>query len=93
MAIFAAWEARDPDRIAALHSADTQFQIHTAGSEPVIGRDHVRDVDELVEVLGWSDPRWRRSGTLIAATGEFHVRRLAYNVRLRLPRDEPLPRF
>ena len=58
-----------------------------------LGRDHVRDVDELVEVLGWSDPRWRRSGTLIAATGEFHVRRLAYNVRLRLPRDEPLPRF
>ena len=40
---FAAWEALDPDRIAALHSADTQFQIHTAGSEPVIGRAHVRE--------------------------------------------------
>ena len=41
-AYFAAWEALDPDRIAALHSTDTQLQIHTAGSEPVIGRDHVR---------------------------------------------------
>ena len=40
---FGAWEARDPGRIAALHSADTQFQVHTAGSEPVIGRDHVRE--------------------------------------------------
>lgn len=39
---FAAWEAGDPDRIAALHTEDTQFQLHTAGSEPVIGRDHVR---------------------------------------------------
>ena len=39
---FAAWEALDPDRIVALHSADTQFQIHTAGAEPVIGREHVR---------------------------------------------------
>ena len=40
---FAAWEAGDPDRIVALHSGDTQFQLHTAGSEPVIGRDHVRE--------------------------------------------------
>lgn len=62
-----------------------------AGGE--LGRRHVRDVDELIDVLGWSDPSWRRAGTLMAATGEFHVRRLAYNVRLRLPRREPLPRF
>ncbi|HYI36798.1 MAG TPA: nuclear transport factor 2 family protein [Thermoleophilaceae bacterium] len=39
---FAAWGASDPDRIAALHAGDTQFQVHTPGSEPVIGRDHVR---------------------------------------------------
>lgn len=42
-AYFAAWETHDPDRIAALHTADTQFQIHTAGAEPVIGRDHIRE--------------------------------------------------
>lgn len=39
---FAGWEARDPDRIAALHTPDSRFQIH-AGSEPVVGRDAVRD--------------------------------------------------
>jgi hypothetical protein len=40
---FAAWEANDPERIVALHTEDTQFQIHTAGSEPVVGREHVRE--------------------------------------------------
>ena len=39
---FAGWEARDPDRIAALHTADTRFEIH-AGSGAVVGRDAVRD--------------------------------------------------
>jgi uncharacterized protein (TIGR02246 family) len=38
---FAAWEARDPDRIAALHTPDTRFQLH-AGGEPAVGRDGVR---------------------------------------------------
>jgi ketosteroid isomerase-like protein len=40
-AYFAAWEARDPDRIAALHTEDTRFQIH-ANTEPTRGRDAVR---------------------------------------------------
>ena len=39
---FAAWEARDPDAIAALHTEDTMFWSHFAG-EPVIGRAAVRD--------------------------------------------------
>src|SRR5215217_8121701 len=39
---FAAWEARDPDRIAALHTDDTRFQIHAA-NEPTVGREAVRD--------------------------------------------------
>jgi ketosteroid isomerase-like protein len=38
---FAAWEANDPDQIVALHSEDTQFQLH-AGGEPVMGRSAVR---------------------------------------------------
>jgi ketosteroid isomerase-like protein len=38
---FAAWEACDPERIAALHSADSRFQLH-AGGEPVEGREAVR---------------------------------------------------
>jgi hypothetical protein len=38
---FAAWAARDPDAIVALHSADTRFWMHMGG-EPVVGRDAVR---------------------------------------------------
>ena len=38
---FAAWAARDPDAIAALHTDDTRFWTH-AGADPVIGRDAVR---------------------------------------------------
>ena len=38
---FAAWAARDPDAIVALHTDDTRFWTHLSG-EPVIGRDAVR---------------------------------------------------
>lgn len=48
---FAAWRAMDPDRIAVLHSVDTQFQIHAAGAEPVIGRAHVRETAANVLAL------------------------------------------
>jgi hypothetical protein len=39
---FAAWAARDPDAIVALHTDDTQFWTHL-GTAPVQGRDAVRD--------------------------------------------------
>jgi ketosteroid isomerase-like protein len=38
---FAAWAARDPDAIVALHTEDTQFWTHL-GAGPVRGRDAVR---------------------------------------------------
>jgi ketosteroid isomerase-like protein len=38
---FAAWAARDPDAIVALHTPDTRFWTHLGG-EPVLGRDAVR---------------------------------------------------
>jgi uncharacterized protein (TIGR02246 family) len=38
---FAAWEARDPDAIVALHTEDTQFWSHL-GTEPIEGREAVR---------------------------------------------------
>ncbi|HKH52802.1 MAG TPA: nuclear transport factor 2 family protein [Mycobacterium sp.] len=38
---FAAWEARDPDAIVALHTEDTRFWTHMGG-EPIVGRDAVR---------------------------------------------------
>lgn len=39
---FAAWERRDPDAIAALHSEESVFHLHT-GQEPVQGRAAVRE--------------------------------------------------
>ena len=39
---FAAWEARDPEAILALHADDTEFWIHLGGG-PVRGRDSVRE--------------------------------------------------
>jgi uncharacterized protein (TIGR02246 family) len=39
---FAAWEARDPDAIVALHTDDTEFTSRL-GMEPVRGREAVRD--------------------------------------------------
>jgi uncharacterized protein (TIGR02246 family) len=39
---FDAWAARDSDRIAELHTEDTQFWAHLGG-EPVRGREAVRE--------------------------------------------------
>jgi uncharacterized protein (TIGR02246 family) len=38
---FAAWEARDPEAIVAMHTEDTQFWTRL-GTEPVKGREAVR---------------------------------------------------
>lgn len=74
----AAWEARDPDRIASLHTEDGVFHLHSA-AEPVQGREAIRDAfaaflaqfpdlafveQELISgEWGWV-VRWRMSGTL-----------------------------
>jgi len=39
----AAWASRDPDRIAALHTPDTVFDLRIAGEMPQIGRQAVRE--------------------------------------------------
>ena len=39
----AAWDSRDPVRIAALHSADTLFDLRVDGEVPAIGRTAVRE--------------------------------------------------
>jgi hypothetical protein len=59
-----------------------------------LGADHVREPEELRELLGWTPSR-RSLGPAVraAARVEHHVRRVGYNVALRLPRSEPLPRF
>jgi steroid delta-isomerase-like uncharacterized protein len=74
----AAWEARDPDRIASLHAPDGIFHLHSAG-EPVKGREAIREAfaaflaqfpdltfveQELISGdWGWV-VRWTMSGTL-----------------------------
>jgi uncharacterized protein (TIGR02246 family) len=39
----AAWGSRDPDRIAALHTPDTVFDLRIAGETPQNGRQAVRE--------------------------------------------------
>jgi hypothetical protein len=57
---FAAWAARDPDAIVALHTEGTRFWMHMGG-EPVIGRDAVRatfaGIFELFPELTWETYR------------------------------------
>jgi uncharacterized protein (TIGR02246 family) len=57
---FAAWEARDPDAIVALHTEDTQFWTH-AGQEPAQGREAVRatfaEVFERFPEFSWETYR------------------------------------
>ncbi|MEU8585793.1 SgcJ/EcaC family oxidoreductase [Streptomyces sp. NPDC048664] len=38
----ACWEARDPDRIAELHTHDSVFHLHS-GQAPVRGRQEIRE--------------------------------------------------
>ena len=48
-----AWERRDADAIAALHTPDSTYHLHAA-QEPAVGRDAVRDAfAELFEQ--WPD--------------------------------------
>lgn len=57
---FAAWAARDPDAIVALHTEDTQFWTHL-GAGPVQGRDAVRgafaEIFEQFPNLTWETYR------------------------------------
>ncbi len=57
---FAAWAARDPDAIVALHTEDTRFWMHMGG-EAVVGRDEVRatfaDIFEQFPDLTWETYR------------------------------------
>lgn len=39
----AAWESRDPDRIAAFHAPAGIFQLHSGDAGPVHGREAIRD--------------------------------------------------
>jgi hypothetical protein len=57
---FAAWAARDPDAIVALHTEDTQFWTHL-GAGPVQGREAVRaafaEIFEQFPNLTWETYR------------------------------------
>ncbi|ODQ91843.1 DUF4440 domain-containing protein [Mycolicibacterium flavescens] len=78
---FAAWAARDPDAIAALHTEDTRFWTHT-GAPPAIGRQAARDAFaavfdqfpkfsfEVYRVL-YGDDHWVLDWALISGTVRF----------------------
>jgi ketosteroid isomerase-like protein len=78
---FAAWAARDPDAIVALHTEDTRFWMHTGGAA-VVGRDAVRatfaDIFELFPDLSWEtyrvlygDDHWILDWALISGDIRF----------------------
>jgi uncharacterized protein (TIGR02246 family) len=64
---FAAWEARDPDRIIEMHTEDTRFQMHVAGA-PAGGREAVREAFAAV-FAQWPDFRFETHRVLY---GEDH---------------------
>lgn len=80
----AAWAARDPERIAALHAEDTRFELHADGA-PVVGRPAVRDAFAKVfqrwpgfafetHRLLLGDRHWVLDWTLVASPGGEEVR-------------------
>ncbi len=59
-----------------------------------LGDGFVLEPGELKELLGWTPRALRRAPLVKAAShAEHHARRIGYNIALRLPRSEPLPRF
>jgi steroid delta-isomerase-like uncharacterized protein len=59
-----AWGSRDPDEIVALHTEDTEFQLHM-GQERAIGKAAVREtfagLFEQIPDLAF-EQRWLRTG-------------------------------
>jgi uncharacterized protein (TIGR02246 family) len=73
-----AWAARDPDRIAALHTVDTQFHAHV-GNPAAIGREALRATCAMifetfrnftphVQRIIYGDRHWVLEWTLQATT-------------------------
>lgn len=76
----AAWESHDPDAIARMHNADSEFHVHS-GQEPARGREAIRNataqVFELVPDLAFEPmslrvgedfwvAEWKMTGTTAA---------------------------
>jgi uncharacterized protein (TIGR02246 family) len=79
----AAWERRDPDAIAALHTEDSVFHLH-AGQEPAQGRDAVREA--FAEMFAqWPDLAFELVSVRFGAdfwAVEWRVRTAAYEADL-----------
>lgn len=67
-------------------------KAHELGASE-LGAGYLRDPEALRQLLGWTPERFRTSNIARAAVlGEHHARRLVHNLRLSLPRAEPLAR-
>jgi hypothetical protein len=80
---FAAWEARDPDRIAALHSEDTRFHLHVS-PDAAVGRDAVHeafagifalypDFSFVTHRVLYGPRHWTLDWTMIAGDIRLHM--------------------
>jgi ketosteroid isomerase-like protein len=79
-----AWNSRDLDAIASLHTADSVFQLHAVGGQEVVGRDAIRatfaafvdqfpDVHFARERLRVGSGHWVCESKLTAASAEVEI--------------------
>jgi ketosteroid isomerase-like protein len=79
-----AWNSRDLDAIASLHTVDSVFQLHAVGGQEVVGRDAIRatfaafvdqfpDVHFARERLRVGSGHWVFESKLTAASAEVEI--------------------
>ncbi len=84
----AAWGSRDPDRIAALHTPDTVFNLRLAGETPQIGRQAVRE--RFGRILR-DNPGYASTVTKVGFGPDFVV--IEYKIAMAPPAPFVLGRF
>jgi uncharacterized protein (TIGR02246 family) len=77
----AAWESRDPDRIAALHTEDSVFHLVIDGSEPAKGRVATRA--QFAQILT-DNPQYASTIRSMVFGPDFAV--IEYDIRMAPPR-------
>jgi ketosteroid isomerase-like protein len=79
-----AWNSRDLDAIASLHTVDSVFQLHAVGGQEVVGRDAIRatfaafvsqfpDLHFAAERLRVGGSHWVFESKLTAASAEVEI--------------------
>jgi steroid delta-isomerase-like uncharacterized protein len=84
----AAWGSRDADRIVALHSEDSTFQLFVDGATPARGKVEIRA--QFQKILT-DNPQYSSSIRSIRLGGDFAV--IEYDIAMQPPRPFTLGRY